>query len=79
MGVDPTVLELPSLSGNPFEIRPLSIGQAQDLIGRDEIVIECREHLISGSPRMVIISGVRGSGENLNTKRGSVPIIKPIH
>jgi len=62
MGVDPTVLELPSLSGNPFEIRPLSIGQAQDLIGRDEIVIECREHLISGSPRMVIISGVRGSG-----------------
>ena len=62
MGVDPTLMELPSLSGNPFEIRPLSIGQAQDLIGRDEIVIECREHLISGSPRMVIVSGVRGSG-----------------
>ena len=62
MGVDPAMLALPTLSGNPFEIRPLSIGQAQDLIGRDEIVMECREHLISGSSRMVIINGVRGSG-----------------
>ena len=79
MGVDPTVLELPSLSGNPFEIRPLSIGQAQDLIGRDEIVIECREHLISGSPRMVIISGVRGSGRtsilNAVASQSSSPFI----
>jgi DNA-binding transcriptional ArsR family regulator len=58
----PSLLDLPSLSGNPFEIRPLSIGQAEDLIGRDDIVIECREHMVSASPRMCIISGARGSG-----------------
>lgn len=58
----PSLLDLPSLSGNPFELRPLSIGQAEDLIGRDDIVIECREHMISASPRMCIISGARGSG-----------------
>ncbi|MBP03520.1 MAG: hypothetical protein CMA72_01870 [Euryarchaeota archaeon] len=58
----PSMLDLPSLSGNPFEIRPLSIGQAEDLIGRDDIVIECREHMVSSSPRMCIISGARGSG-----------------
>ena len=56
------MLDLPSLSGNPFEIRPLSIGQAEDLIGRDDIVIEFREHMVSASPRMCIISGARGSG-----------------
>ena len=58
----PSLLDLPSLSGNPFELRPLSIGQAEDLIGRDDIVIECREHMVSTSPRMCIISGARGSG-----------------
>ena len=58
----PSLLDLPSLSGNPFEFRPLSIGQAEDLIGRDDIVIECREHMVSASPRMCIISGARGSG-----------------
>jgi len=58
----PSLLDLPSLSGNPFEIRPLSIGQAEDLIGRDDIVIEFREHMVSASPRMCIISGARGSG-----------------
>ncbi len=62
MGGTPSLLDLPSLSGNPFEIRPLSIGQAEDLIGRDDIVIECREHMVSASPRMCIISGARGSG-----------------
>jgi len=58
----PSLLDLPSLSGYPFELRPLSIGQAEDLIGRDDIVIECREHMVSTSPRMCIISGARGSG-----------------
>ena len=58
----PSLLDLPSLSGNPFELRPLSVGQAEDLIGRDDIVIECREHMVSTSPRMCIISGARGSG-----------------
>ena len=58
----PSLLDLPSLSGNPFELRPLSVGRSEDLIGRDDIVIECREHMVSTSPRMCIVSGARGSG-----------------
>ena len=70
-------MELPSLSGNPFEIRPLSIGQAQDLIGRDEIVIEWRTSH-PASPGGDCFRSERGS-ENFTAECDRFTIFRSIH
>ena len=57
-----SVLDLPPLRGNPFDLRPIEANRAEYLVGRDRLLAECREHLISLTPRMLLLVGDRGSG-----------------
>jgi len=59
-GID--LLGLPPLRGNPFDMRPIESGRAEDIVGRDLLLAKWREHIISKSPRMAILVGERGSG-----------------
>ena len=55
-------IDLPALRGNPFDNRPIESSRAQDLVGRKEILHRWREHIHSGSPRMILLVGEPGSG-----------------
>ena len=57
-----SLLDLPPLRGNPFDHRPIESTRAQDIVGRDSLMTRLREHIISESPRMVLLVGERGSG-----------------
>ena len=58
-----SVLGLPPLRGNPFDLRPIERIRANDLVGREDILMTWREHIHSQSPRMVLLAGQRGSGK----------------
>lgn len=58
----PNILDLPPLRGNPFDLRPIEPSRAEYLVGRDKLLSEWREHLISQTPRMLLLVGDRGSG-----------------
>jgi len=62
MGEAVSLLDLPPLRGNPFELRPIESTRAQDIVGVDSLMTRLREHIISESPRMVLLVGERGSG-----------------
>ena len=57
-------LGLPLLRGNPFDLRPIESSRAEYLVGRDRLIASWREHLISQSPRMLLLVGDRGSGRS---------------
>ncbi len=57
-------LGLPLLRGNPFDLRPIESSRAEYLVGRDRLIASWREHLISQSPRMLLLVGERGSGRS---------------
>jgi len=57
-----TMLDVPPLRGNPFDHRPIEPSRAQDLVGRDSLMIRLREHIISESPRNILLVGESGSG-----------------
>ena len=57
-----TILDLPPLRGNPFDLRPIEPNRAEYLVGRDKLLAEWREHLISQTPRLLLLVGDRGSG-----------------
>ena len=57
-----SLLDLPPLRGNPFDHRPIESARAQDLVGRDSLMTRIREHIISESPRMILLVGEGGSG-----------------
>jgi len=57
-----SILDLPPLRGNPFDHRPIEPSRAQDLVGRDSLMIRLREHIISESPRNILLVGDSGSG-----------------
>lgn len=57
-----SMLDLPPLRGNPFDHRPIEPSRAQDLVGRDSLMIRLREHIISESPRNILLVGEAGSG-----------------
>ena len=59
---DVSILDVPPLSGNPFDSRPIERGRAHEIVGRDEILIKWKEHMHSQSPRLVLLVGERGSG-----------------
>jgi len=55
-------LDIPTLRGNPFDSRPIERNRAGDIVGRQEILIRWKEHMHSQSPRIILLSGERGSG-----------------
>ena len=57
-----SMIDLPAVRGNPFDNRPIESSRAQDLVGRKEILRRWREHIHSGSPRMILLVGESGSG-----------------
>ena len=57
-------LGLPLLRGNPFDLRPIESGRAEYLVGRDRLISSWREHIVSQSPRMLLLVGERGSGRS---------------
>ena len=57
-----SLLDLPPLRGNPFDHRPIEPSRAQDLVGRDSLMIRLREYIISESPRNILLVGDSGSG-----------------
>ena len=59
---DVSMLDVPPLRGNPFDLRPIERARAEDIVARDEILTVWREHMLSQSPRMLLIVGERGSG-----------------
>ena len=58
----PTILDLPPLRGNPFDLRPIESSRAEHLVGRDPLLSKLRGYLILHTPRMVLLVGQRGSG-----------------
>jgi len=60
----PGELGLPLLRGNPFDLRPIESGRAEYLVGRDRLISSWREHVVSQSPRMMLLVGERGSGRS---------------
>ena len=57
-----SLLDLPSVRGNPFDNRPIEASRAHDLVGRQKILHRWRDHIHSGSPRMILLVGDPGSG-----------------
>ncbi len=55
-------LSIPALRGNPFDSRPIEGNRVPEIVGRDELLSSIRELILSGSPRMILLSGERGSG-----------------
>ena len=55
-------LDIPTLRGNPFDSRPIERNRAGEIVGREEILIRWKEHMHSQSPRLILLSGERGSG-----------------
>ena len=43
----PTILDLPPLRGNPFDLRPIESSRAGHLVGRDPLLSKLRGYLIS--------------------------------
>jgi len=54
--------DLPTLRGNPFDSRPIERNRASEIVGRDDTMIRWKEHMHSQSPRMILLTGARGSG-----------------
>ena len=57
-----SLLDLPSVRGNPFDNRPIEASRAHDLVGRRKILHRWTDHIHSGSPRMILLVGESGSG-----------------
>lgn len=57
-----SLIDFPAVRGNPFDNRPIESSRAQDLVGRKEMLRRWREHIHSGSPRMILLVGESGSG-----------------
>ena len=55
-------LDIPTLRGNPFDSRPIERNRASEIVGLQEILIRWKEHMHSQSPRLILLSGERGSG-----------------
>ncbi|MBT4802438.1 MAG: hypothetical protein HOJ64_02145 [Euryarchaeota archaeon] len=55
-------ISVPPLRGNPFDSRPIEGNRISEIVGRNNILSSMRELIISGSPRMILLSGERGSG-----------------
>jgi len=70
-----SLIDLPALRGNPFDNRPIESSRAHDLVGRKEILHRWREHILSGSPRMILLVGESGSGRTsmINTISSQTP------
>ncbi len=70
-----SLLDLPSVRGNPFDNRPIEASRAHDLVGRKKILHRWRDHIISGSPRMILLVGDSGSGRTsmINTISSLTP------
>ena len=58
------ILETPALRGNPFDMRPIERSRSHEIVARDDILMEYREHIHSSSPRMKLIIGEQGSGKS---------------
>jgi hypothetical protein len=54
--------DLPALRGNPFDSRPIERNRASEIVGREDVLIRWKEHMHSQSPRMILLTGERGSG-----------------
>ena len=54
--------DLPTLRGNPFDSRPIERNRVSEIVGREDILIRWKEHMHSQSPRLILLSGERGSG-----------------
>ena len=70
-----SLLDLPSVRGNPFDNRPIEASRAHDLVGRERILHRWRDHILSGSPRMILLVGDSGSGRTsmINTISSLTP------
>ena len=70
-----SLLDLPSVRGNPFDNRPIEASRAHDLVGREKILHRWRDHILSGSPRMILLVGDSGSGRTsmINTFSSLTP------
>lgn len=70
-----TLLGLPSVRGNPFDNRPIEASRSQDLVGQQKILHRWRDHIHSGSPRMIFLVGDPGSGRTsiINTISSQTP------
>ena len=54
--------DLPTLRGNPFDSRPIERNRVSEIVGREDILIRWKEHMHSQSPRLILLTGERGSG-----------------
>ena len=70
-----TLLDLPSVRGNPFDNRPIEASRSHDLVGQQKILHRWRDHIHSGSPRMIFLVGDPGSGRTsiINTISSQTP------
>ena len=69
-------LSVPSLRGNPFDGRPIESSRVDEIVGRDDLLSSWAELIRSGSPRMILLVGEKGSGKTsvINAISTTTPI-----
>ena len=75
-----SILDLPPMRRNPFDLRPIEPNNAELLIGRDKVLMAWRDYMISQTPRMLLLVGEQGSGKTsfinaLSSQNSSRPYI----
>tara|TARA_B100000676_G_scaffold313259_1_gene392783 strand:+ start:4258 stop:6195 length:1938 start_codon:yes stop_codon:yes gene_type:complete len=75
-----SILDLPQMRNNPFDLRPIEPNNAELLIGRDIVMSKWRDYMISQTPRMLLLVGEQGSGKTslinaLSSQNSSRPYI----
>ena len=56
-------LSIPMLRGNPFDSRPIESSRVNEIVGRDDLLSTWAELVRSGSTRMLLLVGEKGSGK----------------
>ncbi|MFL2973433.1 MAG: hypothetical protein CND89_05735 [Marine Group II euryarchaeote MED-G38] len=71
-----SILSIPMLRGNPFDSRPIESSRVNEIVGRDDLLSSWAELVRSGSTRMLLLVGEKGSGKTsiINT----ISTISPI-
>tara|TARA_B110000444_G_C18830148_1_gene592705 strand:+ start:48 stop:1601 length:1554 start_codon:yes stop_codon:yes gene_type:complete len=79
MSEDRLILGIPALRENPFQARPLEMGQSKLLVGREDISATWVRFLKTRNARMVLLIGESGSGKTSLLRCVSEEAGKSVH
>ena len=79
MSEDRPILGIPALRENPFQARPLEMGQSKLLVGREDVSARWVRFLKTRNARMVLLIGESGSGKTSLLRCVSEEAGKSVH